>query len=123
MSNTEIQGVVPARHAGWESIPVGSLKGLQIRLCLALAPTFPPPKQEKLRRLRERKGGGHYHYVRGGGVVRRKTKDSQKAMQMSSSKKIDLQGTLRQLFIRVYRLEIANILHTFSHVSIFNPAL
>jgi hypothetical protein len=32
-------------------------------------------------------------------------------------------GTLRQVFTRVYRLEIANFLRTFSHVGIFNPAL
>ncbi len=32
-------------------------------------------------------------------------------------------GTLRQVFIRVYRLEIANFLRTFCHVGIFNLAL
>jgi hypothetical protein len=32
-------------------------------------------------------------------------------------------GTLWQVFFRVYGLEIANFLHTFSHVCIFNPAL
>ncbi len=37
--------------------------------------------------------------------------------------KITCKGTLRQVFIRVYRLEIANFLCTFSHVGIFNPAL
>jgi hypothetical protein len=42
---------------------------------------------------------------------------------MSSSKKLTRKGTLRQVFIIVYRLEIANFLCTFSHVGIFNPAL
>jgi hypothetical protein len=32
-------------------------------------------------------------------------------------------GTLRHVFIRVYRLEIAKFLSTLSHVGIFNPAL
>jgi hypothetical protein len=42
---------------------------------------------------------------------------------MSLSNKIDLKGTLRQVIIRVYSLEIDNSLCTFSHVGIFNPAL
>jgi hypothetical protein len=29
---------------------------------------------------------------------------------------------MRQVFIRVYRLEISSFLRTFSHVDIFNPA-
>ncbi len=37
-------------------------------------------------------------------------------------KKLTCKGTLRQVFIRVYRPEIANFLRTFSHVDIFNPA-
>jgi hypothetical protein len=37
---------------------------------------------------------------------------------MSSSKKLTCKRTLRQVFIRVYRLEIATFLHTFSHVGI-----
>ncbi len=37
--------------------------------------------------------------------------------------KFTCKGTLRQVFIKVYRLEIANFLCTFSHVGIFNPAL
>jgi hypothetical protein len=32
-------------------------------------------------------------------------------------------GTLRQVFIRVYRLEMAIFLRTFSHVGIFNPGM
>jgi hypothetical protein len=42
---------------------------------------------------------------------------------MSLSKKWTCKGTLRQVFIRVYRLEKANFLRTFSHVGIFKPAL
>ncbi len=42
---------------------------------------------------------------------------------MSSSKKLPVNGTLRKVFIRVYRLEIANFLRTFNHVGIFDPAL
>jgi hypothetical protein len=39
--------------------------------------------------------------------------------KMSSSKKL----ALRQVFIRAYRLEIANFLRTFRHVGIINPFL
>jgi hypothetical protein len=38
-------------------------------------------------------------------------------------KKLTCTEKLRQVFIRVYRLEIAKFLHTFSRVGIFNPAL
>ncbi len=38
-------------------------------------------------------------------------------------KKLTFKGTLRKVFIRVYRLEIANFLRTFRHVVIFNPSL
>jgi hypothetical protein len=38
---------------------------------------------------------------------------------MSSSKKMTCNGTLRQVFIRVYRLEIQGV----SHVGIFRPRL
>jgi len=38
-------------------------------------------------------------------------------------KQVTYKGTLRQVFIRVYRLVIVNFLHTFSQVDIFNPAL
>ncbi len=37
-------------------------------------------------------------------------------------KKLTCKGTLRQVFIRVYRLEIANFLRTFSHVRTFNTS-
>jgi hypothetical protein len=37
--------------------------------------------------------------------------------------KLTCKGTLRHVFTRGYRLEIANLLRTFSHVGIFNPAL
>jgi hypothetical protein len=38
-------------------------------------------------------------------------------------KKLTCKGTLRRVFIRVYRLAIviSNLLRTFSHVGIFNP--
>ncbi len=39
---------------------------------------------------------------------------------MLSSKKLTCKGTLRQLFIRVYRLDTGD---TVSHVGIFDPAL
>ncbi len=42
---------------------------------------------------------------------------------MSSSKKLTSKRTLRQVFIRVYRLEMANFWRTFSHIGIFNPSL
>jgi hypothetical protein len=38
-------------------------------------------------------------------------------------KKLTRERTLRQVIVRVYRLEIANFLCTFSHVGIFIPAL
>jgi hypothetical protein len=38
-------------------------------------------------------------------------------------KKMACKGTLRQMFIRVYRLEIASFLSTVSHVAISDPAL
>jgi hypothetical protein len=37
--------------------------------------------------------------------------------------KLTSKGTLRQVFIRVYRLELANFLRTFSHVGIFDQAV
>ncbi len=37
--------------------------------------------------------------------------------------KLTCGGTLWQVFFRVYGLEIANFLHTFSHVGNFSPAL
>jgi hypothetical protein len=37
--------------------------------------------------------------------------------------KLTCKGTLRQVFIKVYRLEIVNFLRTFSHVGIPTPAL
>jgi hypothetical protein len=37
-------------------------------------------------------------------------------------KQFTYKGTLRHVFIRVYRLEKDNFLGTFSHVDIFNPA-
>ncbi len=46
---------------------------------------------------------------------------------MSSSKKIltceRWRDFLRQVFIRIYSLEVANFLRTFSNVGIFNPAV
>jgi hypothetical protein len=38
-------------------------------------------------------------------------------------KKFNCNGTLRQVFITVYRLEISNFLLTFSHLDILNPVL
>ncbi len=38
-------------------------------------------------------------------------------------KKLTWKETLRQVFIRVYRLELANFLCTVSHVGISDPAL
>jgi hypothetical protein len=43
--------------------------------------------------------------------------------KMSLSKQLTFKGTLRQVFIRVYRLEIANFWRTFSHEGILNQAL
>jgi hypothetical protein len=43
--------------------------------------------------------------------------------KMRHLKKLTCKGTLRQVFIRVYRLEMANFLRTFRHVGIFNQAL
>ncbi len=38
-------------------------------------------------------------------------------------KKLTFKGNLRQVFIRVYRLEIGNFLRTFSHGGIFQPSI
>jgi hypothetical protein len=38
-------------------------------------------------------------------------------------KKSTCKITLRQVFIKVYRMEIANFLRTFIYVGIFNPAV
>jgi hypothetical protein len=38
-------------------------------------------------------------------------------------KKLTCKGTLRHVFIRVYRLVLANFLRAFSQIGIFNPAL
>jgi hypothetical protein len=45
-----------------------------------------------------------------------KDKTQRRQCKMSSTKKLTCKGTLRQVFIRVYRLEIVNFLRTFSHV-------
>jgi hypothetical protein len=54
---------------------------------------------------------------------RRKTRLLEVNIKCRHLKTFTCKGTFRQVFIRVYRLEIADFLHTFSHVGIFNPAL
>jgi hypothetical protein len=57
------------------------------------------------------------------GVTRRQIRLREVKAKCRHIKKLTSKGTLRQVLIRVYRLKIANLLRTFSHVGIFNPAL
>ncbi len=59
----------------------------------------------------------HHH-----SVTRRKIRLIEVNAKFRHLKKLTCKGTLRQVFIRVYRLEIANFLRIFSHVGIFDHA-
>jgi hypothetical protein len=57
------------------------------------------------------------------GTIRRKMILIEVTAKCRHLKILTCNGTLRQVFIRVYRLEMANFLRIFSHVGIFNPAV
>ncbi len=57
------------------------------------------------------------------GLLRRKIRLMEGNAKCRHLKKLTCNGTLLQVFVRVYRLEIANFLRTFSHVGMFNQAL
>ncbi len=73
---------------------------------------------------------GHYTVLRencsltkGQLLTRRKIRIIEGNAKCRRLKKLTYIGTLRQVLISVYWLEIANVLSAFSHVGIFDPAL